>query len=134
MNEIKILSSSKNNFANDKSTLNALCPKCGSQLQIIKIYLDKSMIICSNKSVKIICNIQCLFPLDQDNLIEYYCDNHNIYHFIKNFPFKKEIEIKNINDNLLSFDINDFDLFFDNNSVDSNINIRNINFSNDGND
>ena len=92
------------------------------------------MIICSNKSVKIICNIQCLFPLDQDNLIEYYCDNHNIYHFIKNFPFKKEIEIKNINDNLLSFDINDFDLFFDNNSVDSNINIRNINFSNDGND
>lgn len=134
MNEIKILSSSKNNFANDKSTLNALCPKCGSQLKIIKIYLDKSMIICSNKSVKIICNIQCLFPLDQDNLIEYYCDNHNIYHFIKNFPFKKEIEIKNINDNLLSFDINDFDLFFDNNSVDSNINIRNINFSNDGND
>ena len=134
MNEIKILSSSKNNFANDKSTLNSLCPKCGSQLKIIKIYLDKSMIICSNKSVKIICNIQCLFPLDQDNLIEYYCDNHNIYHFIKNFPFKKEIEIKNINDNLLSFDINDFDLFFDNNSVDSNINIRNINFSNDGND
>ena len=134
MNEIKILSSSKNNFANDKSTLNALCPKCGSQLQIIKIYLDKSMIICSNKSVKIICNIQCLFPLDQDNLIEYYCDNHNIYHFIKNFPFKKEMEVKNINDNLLSFDINDFDLFFDNNSVDSNINIRNINFSNDGND
>lgn len=134
MNEIKIFSSSKKNFANDKSTLNALCPKCGSQLQIIKIYLDKSMIICSNKSVKIICNIQCLFPLDQDNLIEYYCDNHNIYHFIKNFPFKKEIEIKNINDNLLSFDINDFDLFFDNNSVDSNINIRNINFSNDGND
>ena len=57
MNEIKILSSPKNNFANDKSTLNALCPKCGSQLQIIKIYLDKSMIICSNKSVKIICNI-----------------------------------------------------------------------------
>ena len=134
MNEIKIFSSSKKNFANDKSTLNALCPKCGSQLKIIKIYLDKSMIICSNKSVKIICNIQCLFPLDQDNLIEYYCDNHNIYHFIKNFPFKKEIEIKNINDNLLSFDINDFDLFFDNNSVDSNINIRNINFSNDGND
>ena len=134
MNEIKIFSSSKKNFANDKSTLNALCPKCGSQLQIIKIYFDKSMIICSNKSVKIICNIQCLFPLDQDNLIEYYCDNHNIYHFIKNFPFKKEIEIKNINDNLLSFDINDFDLFFDNNSVDSNINIRNINFSNDGND
>ena len=134
MNEIKIFSSSKKNFANDKSNLNALCPKCGSQLQIIKIYLDKSMIICSNKSVKIICNIQCLFPLDQDNLIEYYCDNHNIYHFIKNFPFKKEIEIKNINDNLLSFDINDFDLFFDNNSVDSNINIRNINFSNDGND
>ena len=134
MNEIKIFSSSKKNFANDKSTLNALCPKCGSQLQIIKIYLDKSMIICSNKSVKIICNIQCLFPLDQDNLIEYYCDNHNIYHFIKNFPFKKEMEVKNINDNLLSFDINDFDLFFDNNSVDSNINIRNINFSNDGND
>ena len=44
------------------------------------------------------------------------------------------MEVKNINDNLLSFDINDFDLFFDNNSVDSNINIRNINFSNDGND
>lgn len=57
MNEIKIFSSSKKNFANDKSTLNALCPKCDSQLQIIKIYLDKSMIICSNKSVKIICNI-----------------------------------------------------------------------------
>ncbi len=43
------------------------------------------------------------------------------------------MEIKDIKDNLLSYDINDFDLIYDNNSVDSNNNIRNINFFPDGN-
>ena len=53
MNKTKIFSSSKNFLVNDINTLNLFCPKCGSQLEIIKIYLDKSMIVCSNKSVKI---------------------------------------------------------------------------------
>ena len=30
---------------------NSFCPECGSELQIINVFTDKSMIICSNKNV-----------------------------------------------------------------------------------
>ena len=94
---------SSNPLFKENNEENIFCPKC--------------MLICTNKNF--------IFPLDQNNLMEYYCNKKDIYHFIKDFSFKKEFDIKDIKDNLLSFDLV---LNFYNYSIYSNMNIEKINF------